>query len=333
MKTQAIKIDGKGGPEVLSLGECEVREPGPGEVRVAVRGAGLNRADLLQRQGFYPAPPGSPADIPGLEFAGKVESVGEGVTDFAPGDGVMGIVGGGAMAGHLVLHGRELLRAPSSLSLLDAAAIPEVFLTAYDALFVHGKLAMGQTALIHAAGSGIGTAGIQLAHCAGATVVATARSQQKLDACTDLKLGLDKGICVTDKTFSKAVKEATGGQLPNVILDTIGAAYLAENLKSVAPLGCIVTIGLLGGATGELPLGLLLAKRATLIGSVLRSRALEEKATLTQQFARDVLPLFEQKKLRPVVDSVMPASDIRKAHEYMANNDNFGKVVIEFGGA
>jgi len=330
MEARAIKLTGKGDVDALSVGTHEVREPGPSELLVRVHGAGLNRADLLQRMGFYPAPPGAPADVPGLEYAGRVEAVGPEVRDFAVGDAVMGIVAGGAMASHLVVHEREVLRAPRNLSLLEAAALPEVFLTAYDALFVHGQLALGQVALIHAAGSGIGTAGIQLAKLAGALVVGTARSQKKLDACRDLKLGLDHGLCVADNVFCIQFKDATQGRLANVILDTVGAAYLAENIKALATQGTVVTIGLLGGATGELPLGLLLQKRATLIGSVLRARSLEEKATLTQRFARDVLPLLDAGKLRPIVDRVMPASEIQEAHRYLASNETFGKVIISF---
>ena len=330
MEAKAIKITGKGDVDVLSVGTHQVREPGPGELLVRVHGAGLNRADLLQRMGFYPAPSGAPADIPGLEYAGRVEAMGPLVRDFAVGDAVMGIVAGGAMASYVLVHERETLRAPRNLSLAEAAALPEVFLTAYDALFAHGQLTLGQVALIHAAGSGIGTAAIQLAKLAGALVVGTARSQKKLDACRDLKLGLDHGLRVTDKTFYNLFKDATRGRLADVVLDTVGASYLAENLKTVAPLGKIVTIGLLGGATGEMPLGLLLQKRATLIGSVLRSRSLEEKAVLTQRFARDILPLFESGKLRPIVDRVMPASDIQEAHRYMASNETFGKVIISF---
>lgn len=330
MQTIAVKIHGKGDVDVLQVEPHGVRAPGPGEVRVDVHASGLNRADLLQRMGFYPAPQGTPADIPGLEYAGVVESIGEDVHGVSVGDKVMGIVGGGGMASQLVVHAAELMPVPEGMSLTDAAAIPEVFLTAYDALFVQGKLGLGQVALIHAAGSGIGTAGIQLAKVAGATVVATSRSEKKLDACTALNLGLDHGLCVSEQTFAKALLSATGGRGANAILDTIGAAYLGENIKALAAQGTVVTIGLLGGAKGELPLGLLLAKRATIVGTVLRSRTLGEKAMLVQKFNRDVLPLFATKQLRPVVDCVMPVIDIQKAHQYMASNNSFGKVIIGF---
>lgn len=328
METQAVTIRGKGGADVLELSRRSVRDPGPCELRIAVSGAGLNRADLLQRAGFYPAPPGAPADIPGLEYAGRVESVGEGVREWAVGDAAMGIVGGGAMAGHLVVHESEAMRVPDSLPLLEAAAIPEVFLTAYDALFVQGRLAAGEVALLHAAGSGIGTAAVQMAKAAGAVTVGTARHQDKLDACR--ALGLDHGIATQDGQFAKAMLDLTAGRLSNVILDTVGAAYLQENLKALAPLGHLVIIGLLGGAKAELPLGALLEKRARVVGSVLRSRSLAEKATLSRAFSQRMLPLFASGVLRPVIDRVMPMGEIREAHAYMASNQNFGKVIIDF---
>lgn len=323
---KAVKIAGKGGVEVLSIGALEVRAPGPGEVLVEVAAAGLNRADLLQRMGFYPAPPGSPPDVPGLEYAGKVAEVGVGVTEVKPGDAVMGIAGGGSMATHITVHARETIPVPQGMSLTDAAAIPEVFLTAYDALQCQGRLQMGQVVLLHAAGSGIGTAASQLAALAGARAYGTARSADKLDRCREL--GLAGAIHVQDGTFAKALSELTGGRLADVVLDTVGGAYLGENLRALALGGCLVVIGLLGGAKAELPLGLLLSKRARLVGSVLRSRALEEKAALTQDFIAHVLPGFESGALRPVVDRVMPMADVAAAHTYMASNESFGKVVL-----
>ena len=232
------------------------------------------------------------------------------------------------MAGHLVVHESEAMRVPDSLPLLEAAAIPEVFLTAYDALFAQGQLAAGEVALLHAAGSGIGTAAVQMAKASGAVTVGTARHQDKLDACR--ALGLDHGIAVQDGQFAKAMLDLTAGRLSNVILDTVGAAYLQENLKALAPLGHLVIIGLLGGAKAEFPLGALLEKRARVVGSVLRSRSLAEKATLSQAFSQRMLPLFASGVLRPVIDRVMPMSEIREAHRYMASNQNFGKVIIDF---
>jgi NADPH2:quinone reductase len=188
IEARAVKIVGKGEVDTLTLGTLSVREPGPGEVRVQVAAAGLNRADVLQRRGFYPAPPGVPVDVPGLEYAGTVEQVGEGVRELAVGDRVMGIVSGGAMATHLVVHAREAMRVPDNLSLTEAAALPEVFLTAYDALFAQGRLGVGQCVLVHSVGSGVGTAALQLGLCASAQVLGTSRTQDKLERCKALGL-------------------------------------------------------------------------------------------------------------------------------------------------
>lgn len=328
VQARAVVIDGKGDVDVLRIGEIEVREPGPGELLVEVAAAGLNRADTLQRRGFYPAPPGVAAMVPGLEYAGTVARVGSGVSEFAPGDRVMGIIGGGGMATHVVVHAREALRVPAGMSLTDAAAIPEVFLTAYDALFPQAELGLGQDVLVHAIGSGVGTAALQLALAAGARPIGTSRSADKLERCK--ALGLQEAILVSDKKFAAEVAARSGGRGADVILDTVGAAYLAENVQSVAPLGRIVLVGLMGGASAELALGLLLAKRARIMGTVLRSRPLEEKAALAQSFTRAALPMFERGTLKPVVDCVLPMNDIREAHRRMENNDSFGKIVLSW---
>ena len=323
-EAQAVCISGKGGVETLSLGTLQVPEPGPNELLVHVAAAGLNRADVLQRKGFYPAPPGSPAHVPGLEYAGYVERVGDGVTEFVRGDAVMGIVGGGAMATHLVVHAREALRVPQGISIEQAAAIPEVFLTAYDALFGQAQLGMGEHVLLHAVGSGVGTAALQLAVAVGAHVTGTARSQDKLERCR--ALGLHEGLLVQDNNFASRIPPRGC----DVILDTVGAAYLAENIKALAPKGRLVVVGLLGGAAAELPLGLLLAKRAHVIGTVLRSRALEEKASLTRAFEHHALPLFAAGKLKPIVDAVLPMSEVRAAHTRMESNQSFGKIILRW---
>lgn len=323
---KAVTIEGKGGPEVLSIGELQVRDPGPGELLVQVAAAGLNRADTLQRRGFYPAPPGAPAQVPGLEYAGTVRAIGEGVTEYAVGDRVMGIVAGGGMATHLTVHAREAIAVPEAMTLTDAAAVPEVFLTAYDALNLQGGMSMGNTVLLHAVGSGIGTAAMQLAAATGASVIGTSRSADKLERCA--KLGALTPIHVQDKSFAKQVLEATGGAGVDLVLDVVGAAYLADNVKALRPGGHIVVIGLLGGAMAELPMGLLLAKRASITGTVLRSRPLEEKASLAQSFSRAVLPLFTLGQLSPVIDKVIPMEEIGAAHAYMESNQSFGKVVM-----
>ena len=316
---RAVRITKPGGPEVLTLGEIEVRDPGGGELSVEVVACGLNRADCLQRRGVYPAPAGYAPDIPGLEYAGRVAAVGPDVQQFAVGDHVMGITGGGAMATRILVHEREAIPVPKGMSLIDAAAIPEVFLTAYDAVHRQAGLRMGETLLVHAIASGIGTAALQLGQAAGAVVYGTSRSAHKLERCAGM--GLKHGICVTDGTFAKRVKA-------DVILDTVGASYLTENIKALKSNGRMVTIGLLGGISGTLPLGLVLMKRATLIGSVLRSRPLEEKAALAADFTRTILPLFESHVLSPVVDAVLPMSDIAIAHAEMESNKTFGKLVL-----
>lgn len=328
---RAVFIRGKGGVEVLDIAPFAPREPGPGELLVEVGAAALNRADVLQRKGFYPAPPGVPADIPGLEYAGTVVATGPGVLGFARGDRVMGIVGGGAMATHVIVHEREAIPVPEGMSLADAAAVPEVFLTAYDALFVQAGLRAGETVLLHAVGSGVGTAALQLALAAGARPIGTSRTAEKLERCRPL--GLVDGVVVEEGKFAEKVKALTGGAGADVILDTVGAAYLGENVRAVASKGRVVVVGLLGGAKAELPLGLLLDRRARVIGTVLRSRPLEEKAALAREFARLVVPLFASGRLRPVVDAVLPMDEVREAHLRMEQNVTFGKVVLVWGSA
>jgi putative PIG3 family NAD(P)H quinone oxidoreductase len=323
---RAVRITSPGGPEVLSLGELQLREPGPGEVLVEVAAAGLNRADCLQRRGVYPAPAGTVPDVPGLEFSGRVARVGGDVRAFKAGDEVMAICAGGAMATHIVMHERELVRVPKGLDLIQAAAIPEVFMTAYDALFLQAGLRMGEHVLIHAAGSGVGTAALQLAKAAGARAIGTSRSAAKLERVK--AFGLEHGIVPDEQGFADQVKTATQGRMADVVLDTVGAKYLNENIKAAAQGGRIVVIGLLGGAKAELPLGLLVAKRLSLRGSVLRSRPLEEKATLAQAFTSSVLPLFERGLLRPVVEQTLPMAQIQDAHRRMEADEVLGKLVL-----
>ena len=324
---RAVFLRGKGGVEVLEVAPASFRPPGPGELLVEVAAAGLNRADVLQRRGLYPAPPGSPPDVPGLEYAGTVAAIGEGVTAFAPGARVMGIVGGGAMATHLHVHEREAIAVPEGMSLADAAAVPEVFLTVYDALVVQARLGPGEVVLVHAAGSGIGTAAIQLARAVGATPFGTSRTAGKLERCRPL--GLAHGIVAEGGRFAEALR-AKAPRGADVVLDTVGASYLEESVRALAPRGRMVVLGTLGGAAGALPLGELLRKRLELRGSVLRSRPLEEKATLAQAFARAVLPLLEDGRLRPIVDAVLPMAEVREAHRRMDANETFGKLVLSW---
>ncbi len=326
-KAKAIRIREPGGPGVLEVGEIELSAPGPSQVLVEVAAAGLNRADCLQRRGFYPAPPGVPTDVPGLEFSGRVEVVGDEVSDWKPGDRVMGIVGGGSMATRLLTEGSELMPVPAELSLEQAAAVPEAFLTAYDAVVLQGGLRKGQSVLLHAVASGVGTAGIQIASAIGASSLGTSRSAHKLPRCTEL--GLTHAVLVEDGQFADEVLAA----VPNgveVILDTVGASYLSQNIKVIAKQGRLIVIGLMGGVKAELALGALLAKRASIHGSVLRSRPSEEKAELTKSFTKAMLGKFVSGELKPIIDEVMEMADVQSAHERMDNNETFGKLVLRW---
>jgi NADPH:quinone reductase len=322
-----MRYRGAGGVEVIEPGELEVRDPGAGEVQVEIAAAGLNRADLLQRRGAYPAPAGAPPDVPGLELAGRVVARGVGATLWRDGDAVMAITGGGAMARRITLHERELMPVPAGLSLTDAAAIPEVFLTAWDALVRQARLRAGETALVHAVASGVGTAAVQLIRAAGARPLGTSRRAAKLDAVRPL--GLDDGIVVADPPgFAAEVAARTGDRGAEVVLDTVGASYFEENLRAVAVRGRIVLLGTLGGGTGTAPLGVILRKRVTVIGSVLRSRPLEEKIALARQAAAELIPMFERGLLRPVVDQVLPIGEVAVAHARMEADGNVGKIVL-----
>jgi putative PIG3 family NAD(P)H quinone oxidoreductase len=325
---RAIVIREPGGPGVLEAREVPTPQPARGEVRVRVHATAVNRADLLQRQGLYPAPPGAPADIPGLEFAGVVDALGEGVTDRAIGDRVFGITGGGAYAEQLVLHARELARMPAGMSFADAAAVPEVFVTAWDAMVDQGRLSAGETVLVHAAGSGVGTAAVQIGRAVGAHVVGTGRTREKLERAR--ALGLDEGdaIATSDGRFADAVLARTGGRGADVVLDLVGGAYVAEDLACVAQRGRIIVVGTMGGATAEVSLARLMHKRVELRGTVLRARPLEEKILAARSLERHLVPLFERGALRPVVDRVLPLERASEAHAAMHANGTFGKIVL-----
>ncbi len=327
IRARAVVITEPGGPEVLAIEEREVRDPGPGEVLVAVAAAGLNRADTLQRRGLYPAPQGVPSDVPGLELAGTVARVGPGVRLFSEGDLVMAITAGGGMCTHAVLHERELIRVPKGVPLVAAAALPEVFLTAFDALFLQAQLRLGEVALVHAVASGVGTAALQLNGVAGVTTVGTSRSSEKLERCREL--GLEHPVLTRDGFEAQDVLGDFPGGV-DVVLDTVGAKYLASNLAVLAPLGRVVTIGLVGGLRAELDLGRMLRKRARWFGSVLRARPLEEKAALARRFEAEIVPLFEDGRLRPVIDEVLPMESVGEAHRRMEANETFGKLVLRW---
>jgi putative PIG3 family NAD(P)H quinone oxidoreductase len=327
---KAVRFTGKGGPEVVELAEVEAPRPSRGEVLVRVRAAAMNRADLLQRRGLYPPPPGFREDIPGLELAGEVAALGEAVTGWKVGDRVMAIAAGEAQAELAVVHERMLLRVPEGMSLEDAGALPEAGMTAHDALFTIGGLRPGAAVLIHAAGSGVATAALQIARAAGALAIGTSRTADKLERAR--ALGLDHGLLVgkEEPRFADEVKRLTGRRGAAVILDFVGGAYAAENVACLAPGGRIVVIGTMGGPKAQLDLGLLMRARGSIHGTVLRPRPLEEKIAATQAFGRDVLPLIAAGKVKPVVDAVLPAARAREAHERMERNDSFGKIVLGF---
>ncbi len=325
---RAVVVTKPGGPEVLELREVEAPLPGSGEVRVRVRAAGVNRADLLQRLVQYPPPPGVRADVLGLEFAGEVESLGAGATRWKAGERVMGITAGAAQAELLVAHERMLLAIPANLDFAAAAAVPEAFFTAHDALYRLGQLAPVESVLVHAAGSGVGTAAVQLAAAGGSVTLGTSRTADKLERAR--ALGLAHAIVPVEGKFAKQVRDATAGEGVTLIADFVGGGYLDENLRALAPQGRLVVIGLLGGGRAEIDLGRLLAGRFTLVGTTLRGRPLEEKIAVTQTFARQGLPLLAAGKIRPVVEAVLPAEKVREAHERLAANDTFGKLVLAF---
>ncbi len=322
---RAVVLDGHGGPEVLTIREVPDPAPGPEEVVVEVTGTALNRADLLQRMGLYPGPP-TEFEIPGLELAGRVAEVGERVRSWSVGDEVLGIVGGSAYAERVATHERALLPVPSTVSLADAAALPEVFLTAYDALVVQGGMTSGRWALVHAGASGVGTAAIQIMKAIGARIIVTA-SAGKLDACREL--GADVAVDYRSESFVDAVREATGKAGVDCVLDVIGGEYLDGNIDSVRVGGRIIQVGVMGEGQATFALGKLLPKRAALIGTVLRARPIEEKIALTQRFRAEMLPLFESGVMKPVVDSRYPLDEIADAHRRMESNVNVGKILIE----
>jgi NADPH2:quinone reductase len=321
---RAVVITHAGGPEVLEIQSVAMPEPVGDQVRVRVRAAGLNRADIAQRMGAYPAPPGVPSDIPGMEFAGVVDAVGPLARSWKPGQRVMGIIGGGGQAEYLVQQEGMLIEIPENLDFVQAAAIPEVFITAHDALFTQAGLQMGERVLIHAAGSGVGTAAIQLARSVGTTVYGTARTADKLERAKTL--GLDVGL--SPQNFAAEIKELTNKAGVHVVLDFIGAPYLEQNLQSLASWGRLVYLATLGGAQANINLGLVMAKRIQIRGCTLRTRTLEEKLAATRRFATQALPLLARGQIRPIVEQVYPLAEIAAAHRAMEENKNFGKLIL-----
>ena len=325
---RAVVLEQYGGPEVLVVREVPDPEPGPDEVVVAVATTALNRADILQRMGLY-APPGpKPAyEIPGLELAGTVVAVGERCSLWRPGDAVMGIVSGGAYAEQVAVHERQVMAVPAPLTLADAGAVPEVFLTAWDALVLQGGMGPGSTVLVHAGASGVGTAAIQLAVAYGARIAVTA-SAGKLEACR--ALGAHLAVERSPHDWAAEVR-AWAPEGVHAVLDVIGGDELERNVGVLAVQGRIVQVGAMGSGRATFSLGALLPKRATLTGTVLRSRPLEEKIAVSRRFAREVLPWFAQGRLQPVIDRRFPLAEVAAAHRVMEANANVGKLVVDVG--
>ncbi|MEO8294400.1 MAG: NAD(P)H-quinone oxidoreductase [Gemmatimonadota bacterium] len=316
--------EGAGGVDIIHMRDVPTPVPGAEHIRVRVHATGLNRADLLQRRGNYPAPAGWPANIPGMEYAGVVDVLGPGSSQWKVGDGVMGLVGGGAHAEMVVVHEAEAIAIPAGMGFTDAAAIPEAFLTAFDALSTRAHITRGDRVLIHAVGSGIGTAATQVARWLGAScVLGTSRTQSKLDR--TLAYGLDVAINTANTPFREQVNDPV-----NVILDVLGGSAFADNLAILAPLGRLILLGFLTGSATTADLSPVLRKRLTVVGTVMRTRSHEERVELVQEFAAKVLPAFSEKSLRPVVGAAFPMSELGRAHELMERDEAFGKIILNW---
>jgi putative PIG3 family NAD(P)H quinone oxidoreductase len=319
---KAILFDQPGGPEALRYGDAPDPQPDVGELLVRVRATAINRADILQRRGGYPPPEGA-SPILGLELAGEVIA---GAGDWRPGDRVMAVVTGGGYAELATVPAGMAVRIPERLSFEEAAALPEAFLTAYLNMFTLGRLQAGESVLVHAGASGIGTAAIQLARAAGARVLTTAGSDEKLARCREL--GADVMINYKRESFRERVAEATGGRGVNLVLDFIGAPYWEDNMASLGLNGRLALIGFLAGSRGQLDLGPIMAKRLDVFGTTLRRTPLPQKIALTEAFAAFALPRFESGELRPVIDSVLPLEQAAEAHRRIEGNSTIGKVVL-----
>ncbi|MDG4804156.1 NAD(P)H-quinone oxidoreductase [Micromonospora sp. WMMD980] len=321
---RAITITEPGGPEALVWAEVPDPEPGPGEVVVEVRASAVNRADLLQRQGHYPPPPGAPA-YPGLECSGTVRALGAGVTGWSVGQEVCALLAGGGYAEQVAVPAGQLLPVPAGVDLVDAAALPEVACTVWSNVVDLAGLAEGDTLLVHGGGSGIGTFAVQLGVALGATVVVTARDakHERLR-----ELGATHTIDYREQDFVEEVRRVTDGRGSDVILDIMGASYLPRNVAALATGGRLVVIGMQGGRKGELDLGMLLAKRASVHATALRSRPVDEKAAITRGVRERVWPLVEAGKVRPVVHARVDMADAADAHRLVETNDHLGKVLL-----
>ncbi len=324
----AVVIEEPGGPEVLKLREVADPVPAADEVLISIAAAGVNRADLMQRQGLYPPPPGA-SPYPGLECAGQIASVGAAVTGWRPGDNVCALLAGGGYAEQVAVPASQVLPWPADHAGQEAASLPEAACTVYANVFLQARLQPGETLLVHGGASGIGTLAIQLAKALGATVACTAGSAQKLARCREL--GADLAISYRDEDFVTAVQEFTAGRGADVILDIIGAAYLARNIMTLATGGRLMVIGLQGGATGELDLGQMLRRRLSVHAASLRARPVSEKASIVAAVRENVWPLISSGQIKPVVDRVLPLADAGQAHRLMEEGSHIGKIVLATG--
>jgi putative PIG3 family NAD(P)H quinone oxidoreductase len=326
---RAVIITTFGGPEVLDVRDVPVPVPRAREIRVRVRATALNRADVVQRMGRYAPPNDAPRDIPGIEFAGEVDAVGPEARRWAPGQRVFGLVGGGGHAEYVVTHEDTVARVPDRLGWRDAAAVPEAFITAYDALVTQAGLASGEIVLILAVGSGVGLAAIQVVRAWGGIPYGTSRTLEKVERA--LELGLEEGVTLPHGPdgLVAAVQQWTGQRGAHVVLDLLGGPYVTPAVDCLAPRGRMMLVGAVAGAQATIDVRRILGKRVTLRGTVLRSRSLEEKIDVTRRFAADVVPRVATGELRPVIDSVFPIDRIADAHRRMESNETFGKVVVE----
>ncbi len=322
---RAVFYEGAGGPEVLRLRETEAPQPAPGEVVIDVVAAGVNRADVQQRLGVYPPPPGA-SEIPGLEVSGRVSAVGPGVTSPRIGDEVCALLAGGGYAEQVAVPAGQVLPVPRGVDLVTAAALPEVAATVFSNLFMTAGVQAGETVLIHGGAGGIGTMAVQLVDAFGAVPAVTAGSQDKLDVARDL--GAEVLINYREEDFVERIKEATGGRGADVILDVVGAKYLQRNVDALATSGRLVVIGLQGGARAELNLGQLMAKRGAVIGTTLRSRPAEEKAAIMRAVAEHVWPLVVSGDVTPQVHRTFALADVAAAHEYFDSGAHTGKILL-----
>jgi len=322
---QAVVITQPGEPEVLHLTEVPDLSAGPGEVLIDVAAAGVNRADLLQRQGFYDPPPGASPYI-GLECSGVIAQIGQGVEDWKAGDEVCALLSGGGYATAVVVPAGQVLPVPKNVGLVEAAALPEVACTVYSNVFMAARLSAGETLLVQGGSSGIGTMAIQLAKHAGARVAVTCGTTDKLDACREL--GADIGINYRDEDFVEALASATNGHGADVILDIMGASYLAKNVDALAADGRLVIIGMQGGSKAELNLGTLMRKRGSILSTTLRARPAEQKARIVAAVRENVWPLVDSGAIRPLIHQMLPLADAAEAHRIMTASSHIGKILL-----